>query len=628
MSQQQPHAQPQPRLATMAEELASLGQRLTAISAELQAIQAAQTAQPGWAAQAGQPGTAAATPRPAWTPPPVAPPYPGYHQPVPGYQQMPPPPGPPPPPYRPVPTRPGLLDREGAGGRLLAWIGGVVTLLGVVLMMVLAVQRGWLGPFPRVLVGAVLGFAMIGLAVRVYRLPGGRIGGLALAATGTAALYLDVIAATELYEYLPVAGGLVVGIAVAAGGLLFADRWRAELLAVTAVAGAAAFAPVLVRPTGWPLVGFLLVLQATAAPVQLRQRWSGLAAAAGLPPVLAGTFYVAWQVSDRPGAAVAVAVAVLVVGAAVAVVGGQLMPDQPISPGLLALSATPAVVVAPGLSRWPGTELLAVVAIAFAALWASRWLTAGTLSPWLRAVAGVVAVATGFEATLLAFDGAGMVTALLTEAAVLAMVAWQVRIRGMLLASTLLSTAGGLLALIIVVPPTALVRFPAEPFLDGGARQTTALVAAFGVGALLMAGATAHAMAASRFGWLRAGAEYLPLWLVAIGVGLYGEVAAVLGVTLLAWPTEAGFLTGHAVVTVSWTVAALALLVRGIRSRPLRATGMGLVGAALVKLVLFDLANLDGIARVATFLVAGLVLLAAGVRYARLVATVDEQREP
>jgi uncharacterized membrane protein len=47
---------------------------------------------------------------------------------------------------------------------------------------------------------------------------------------------------------------------------------------------------------------------------------------------------------------------------------------------------------------------------------------------------------------------------------------------------------------------------------------------------------------------------------------------------------------------------------------------MVLVAAAVAKLVLFDLVALDGIARVAAFLGAGLVLLAAGTRYARMVA--------
>ena len=89
---------------------------------------------------------------------------------------------------------------------------------------------------------------------------------------------------------------------------------------------------------------------------------------------------------------------------------------------------------------------------------------------------------------------------------------------------------------------------------------------------------------------------------------------------LLVAPDRAGFTAGHALVTVAWTVVALTLLARGISRPALRVTGLVLVAAAVAKLVLFDLVALDGIARVAAFLGAGLVLLAAGTRYARLVA--------
>jgi uncharacterized membrane protein len=110
------------------------------------------------------------------------------------------------------------------------------------------------------------------------------------------------------------------------------------------------------------------------------------------------------------------------------------------------------------------------------------------------------------------------------------------------------------------------------------------------------------------------------LW-VPIGlVGLYGTTSLVVTLALLVAPDRAGFTAGHALVTVAWTVVALTLLARGISRPALRVTGLVLVAAAVAKLVLFDLVALDGIARVAAFLGAGLVLLAAGTRYARLVA--------
>jgi uncharacterized membrane protein len=65
-------------------------------------------------------------------------------------------------------------------------------------------------------------------------------------------------------------------------------------------------------------------------------------------------------------------------------------------------------------------------------------------------------------------------------------------------------------------------------------------------------------------------------------------------------------------------------LARGIERPALRVTGLVLIAAAVTKLVLFDLIALDGLARVAAFLGAGLLMLAAGVRYARLVARSQE----
>jgi uncharacterized membrane protein len=101
----------------------------------------------------------------------------------------------------------------------------------------------------------------------------------------------------------------------------------------------------------------------------------------------------------------------------------------------------------------------------------------------------------------------------------------------------------------------------------------------------------------------------------------------VIAVALLITPAHSGFVAGHAAVTVSWTTVALVLLARGVRRPALRVAGLVLVAAAVAKLVLFDLVALDGLARVAAFLGAGLLLLTAGTRYARLVAEAESARE-
>ncbi|MGH3469791.1 MAG: DUF2339 domain-containing protein, partial [Thermocrispum sp.] len=132
--------------------------------------------------------------------------------------------------------RPTLTERlgaEGAGSKVLVWIGGAVTLTGVVLMLILAIQRGWIGPVPRV----VLAGGMVGLSLVAHRSPAGRTGAFALAATGIAALYLDLVAATTLLDLLPPWLGLGTGLLVA--------RWNAELLALFVLVGCAVSAPLI-----------------------------------------------------------------------------------------------------------------------------------------------------------------------------------------------------------------------------------------------------------------------------------------------------------------------------------------------------------------------------------------------
>ena len=78
-----------------------------------------------------------------------------------------------------------------------------VTLVGVVLLLVLAAKAGLLRPEIRVAGGVALSVALVGVGVRLRGRPGGRIGAIALAATGIAAAYLDVIAITTIYRWVP-----------------------------------------------------------------------------------------------------------------------------------------------------------------------------------------------------------------------------------------------------------------------------------------------------------------------------------------------------------------------------------------------------------------------------------------
>jgi uncharacterized membrane protein len=595
-------------LLRLADEVGELGRRLEQVSTELRTYQREELTRPIEQPEAVKPmdpqpvmPVAPVLPQPVLGPtPPQTPPYPQL--PYPGYQ-----------PYQPYPQQPvrpppaSLFERlgqDGAGSRLLAWIGGAVTLLGVVLLLVLAVQRGWLGPLPRVLSGAALGGALIGVGLWVHRSPNGRTGAFALAATGIAALYLDAVAATTLFEYLPELGGLAAGLVIAIAGLLLAARWNSVVLGTAVVVGCAVCAPMITKGFTPELVAFLLMVQVATTPVQLKKTWPSVALAAGAAPLLASVLSTARgkHVEALPNAIAALVA--LVVGVVLALVSARRRENDQVAIGLLVWAAAPALLSAILLPKWQAVAVAGVAAVVMLIAW--------VISP-MKNVAAIATLVSVFQATVVAFDGTARSATLLGEAALLALLAFGLKDRATLWGALGFGVAGGYLAIITDVPPTFLTLEPSQP-------PVGKLAAALLSSLLILAVSVLLPWIASATGNLKAASQNLAPWLFAGVTALYGAAGIVLAVALLIAPDRNGFLLGHVVVTVSWTVAALMLLLRGIGVRALRVIGLVLVGAAVLKLVLFDLSALDGLARVAAFLGAGLILLAAGTRYARLVA--------
>ncbi|MCC8251119.1 DUF2339 domain-containing protein [Saccharothrix luteola] len=545
-------------------------------------------------------GPAAYTaPHPGYAPPQGPPPgAPGWGRPAPYWPPTPPPP--------PGPTLFDRLAKDGAGSKLLAWVGGAVTLLGVVLLLVLAVQRGYLGPLPRVLGGAALGGVLVGLGLWLHRTPAGRTGAFALAATGIAVLYLDVIAATSIYEYLPEGGGLAAGLLIAGGGLLLALRWDSAALAIGVVAACAVCAPVLTQGFTPLLVAFLLVLKIAASPVHLKRDWPWLAVTAGVPPLLASVLVIG-RTDEFALAGISLLAAVIGVAAAVLTIHAR--PGDVTALALAVGSPLPALLTTAVLDRTLGAGVAGVVAVLMLALWAAG---RRSLPKNFTAAVGAVGVFALFQATTIALDGSTRAAVVLAEALALAFLAKVLESRGPLLGSLVFGAIGFLLTTAHAVPPRLLLdepwRVDTTGFLASG--MLTALV----LGVLVVV----LPWVASGLGVL--GRHPFP-WIVTGLVLLYAAAGVVLCGALLVSQDVTGFLFGHSIVTVSWTVAALVLLVRGIDRKSLRVAGLVLVGAAVAKLLLFDMSALDGIARVLAFIGAGLVLLTAGTRYAKLVAT-------
>ncbi|WP_410576474.1 DUF2339 domain-containing protein [Amycolatopsis sp. lyj-108] len=514
-------------------------------------------------------------------------------------------------PYQPAPkvTLGEKLSKEGAGSRLLAWIGGAVTLLGVVLFLVLAIQRGWFGPLPRVLGGAVLGAVLVGIGLRLHRTPAGRTGAFALAATGIGALYLDAIAATTMYEYLPAYAGLAIGLLIAVGGLLLAVRWKSSLLATAVVLGCVVCAPIITQGFTPQLVAFLLVVQVASTPVQLRQSWPSVAVAAGIPPLVASVFSTAFTGFGGSTANTAAALAAGGVALALALIVTAKRPGDAAALALLAVAPAPSLLAALFLPKTPAVLVTASVALVLLGVWAAgQWLDG-----WTGDLAGAAGLLAALQTTMTLFDGSARSAILIGEGVLLALVALWTKKHVALFGGLGFAVIGGMIAFAFDVPPTLFFLIRNRPDAD--------LAASLLVAVAILAVSITLPWVAHRLGLFKAASENVVPWLLAGVCGLYGAGAMVLCGALLAVPGRSGFLVGHVVITVSWTVAALVLLIRGISAVSLRVIGFVLVGAAVLKLVLFDLSALDGLARVAAFLLAGLVLLGAGTRYAKLVAS-------
>ncbi|WP_166664361.1 DUF2339 domain-containing protein [Actinophytocola oryzae] len=516
-------------------------------------------------------------------------------------------------PTEPTPTIWERLSRDGAGSRILAWAGGAVTLAGVVLLLILAIQRGYLGPLPRVLLGAGLGLVLTGIGTWLHRTPTARTGAYALAATGIAVVYLAVVAATTLYHFLPAWGGLATGLVVTAAGIALAGWWDSQLLAVFVVVCCAVSAPVIAEGFGTLLLCFLLVLQLGTTPVQLARKWNGLLLAAAVPPVIVCFVRIGLAVHDGHPTTTAVLAGVTSgITVVLATATALRRPDDEYPLVVLLVAAIPGLLAAVLLPRLGATILPAAVGVLLLGVW-----VLGRVSPLpgtFALAAGGIASLAFLQATATGFDGDARAIAFLAEALILTAVAVRLRLGAALLPAGLFALVGFVLGLTFAARPDLLAR-PMPGGTDVAAAVSLGLT-----GALFAAVAITLCWAVFRLGVLSDETTAPHGWVPAGLVALYGSTAALLAVGLLVSPGRDGFLLGHVLVTVSWTVAALALLLRGIDSVPPRVAGLSLVVAALAKLVLFDLSSLDGMARVVAFLVAGLVLLGAGARYARLVA--------
>jgi len=502
------------------------------------------------------------------------------------------------------PAREPLDLEELLGGRVLAWVGGVAVVLAAVFFLAMAIHDGWIDEPTRVVLAFAASAVLTALGVWLYEAKGRTQAARAAVAAGIAAFYASDTAATALYHLVPSAAGLVVAGATGAVATALAVRWRSVEIAGLGLVGAL-LAPVLVDAgtSASSLVFMALALCATVG-VLLWQRWSWLAA---LAYVLSAPQAATWIFDERHAH---LALALLVTAAfwllyVVAALGYELR----VPTAALRLASASLLFVNASLTSLAGWALLHetgnrqgatawVVGIAAAHALLGFAVGRGRISGEIAALLVAVGSALGAVGLALALSGPALVAGWSAEAVLMAWVGTRVGDWRGPYASLAFLAAATLHILMFEAPPQALAYG-----LDSVPRAVVASL-------LVIAAALAIASLVRE---LRS------------GLGLAAAIAATyLGSVLVVDVAggHRGSVQQHAQLALSafWAALGFGGLVAGlVRDRkPLRLAGFALLGLAVAKVFVVDLAALASLWRVASFLLLGLLLLAGGFAYQRM----------
>jgi hypothetical protein len=561
------------------------------------------------------PVPAPGAPSPAFTPPLVVPPPPAVPEPAPvpaptptaaaapaPRPARPVPPAPPPPPQKPS-WWSGLTFADLFTAKVLAWAGGVVTLLGVVFFFVLAVNRGWIGPVARVSLGAIAS-ALVFSAGLVVRRRYGHLYYSAYAAVGAGigGGYATLLAARLRYDLVSDWSALIIAALIAGVGTATALAWSSELIAGLGLIGAT-LAPAAVGLQNGELsaagTGFAALVFAGTAIVAVGKRWEALLALGVVASLPQGAILIAQSEPTEWGVvAVSAVLWLLFLGSAIALQLRFASPD--LAPLPASLTLVSAIFAGGGVAgQFAGTDegwLLLGVATVYGAL--AALLLPRRLDRDLSAL--LAAIGLGIVAFALAdlVSGPALAIAWAAEAAILSWLARRIDEVRYQLASIAYLAAALFHALYFDAPLRQLYDPSEHPARGGLAFVGSAL--AGGIVAFYCRPWESARRSAGILAPLQPALDEFrsrqSLWRALVGwtstvAALYVTSLAVLGVAewISDGSVEAAFEWGHIAVLALWGGLALGLLVWGVRAslRQLRAGALVLLGAIAAQSALY-----------------------------------------
>jgi len=522
--------------------------------------------------------------------------------------QMHPPAVPPPVPSR-EPVRAHDVDLEEIfGGRVLAWLGGSAVVLGAVFFLVMAVSRGWIDEPTRVALAFVASSALLGVALWLHERQGQTQASLALAAASFASLYASLVVGTVVYDVIAEAAGLVVAGLVGAVAAAVAVRWSSQVVGGIGILGAL-LAPVLVGAgTSSASLAFMAVALVAAVAVLVWQRWPWLAFGSfvvGVPQLLD------WLDGERHhlGPALAVLALFWALYVVAALANEVRAPTRELRVSSAMLLFADVVLVAGagwGLLHDAGRTAEAtvwVLGVAAAHLALGVATLRGRISPQIGALLLALGTAISAIGFALALSGPALVVGWAVHAVLLAWLAGRTQDER--------ATLGAIGFLTLALGHVLLFEAPPDALANGLDDAAKGLI---GVAVVAAAAALASRLVIGGLApWreiLESVAGALLVYFVSVGIVDASGATAATGTTQ----------SGQLLLSAFWSATGVAAVVAGLLSdrRRLRLGGLGLLTIAIVKVFLVDLATLESIYRVGSFVGLGLLLIGCAFAYQRV----------
>ena len=523
-------------------------------------------------------------------------------------------------PPRSLPDRVAGMDWEWLlGGNWLARIGILALIIGMGFFLKLAFDNDWIGEIGRVLLGLVVGLALLGGGE--YWRKKYPIWAQALTGGGIAILYLSVFAAFAFYGLMPAlaALGLFSLVTLAAAGL--ALRYEARAIAILGILGG--FLSPLLLAEGlaeqWVLLAYVVVLDLGVLGLAAFRNWRWFTLL-GLVGSLA--LYGFWRAALEPGlllSQIGITVIFLIfVGATTLFHLIWRRAPGPLDLALMSLNAAAYFGISYALlfsefRDWMGGFTL-LLALFYGALGYGIMLRHRGLAP-LSLFALAIALVLLTIAAPVQFNGPWLTVAWAAEAVALVGLSFTLKMY------QLRWFGVGVLAL-IAIRLLILDSFPLDSLETYAFLLNRRFLAyAVGIGAMYL---VAYALWRWRERYFHPEERWLipPVLVAANFLSLFVlslEIFEAITLNVLPVPPNLAGNVSSLSLSLLWAVYAAVLIVVGIvrRSRWTRLAGLGLLAIPIIKLFLYDAFAMEREYRVAAFISLGVLLVIGGFLYQR-----------